>query len=166
MVPLTSLWLPIVLAAVLVFVASSVIHMMLTYHRTDYAKVPREDQVLEALRPFALPPGDYFAPHAGSPEGMRSPDFVERMRRGPVLLLTVLPSGPPQMGGQLAQWFVYCLVVSVFAAYVTSRALPPGAAYLDVSQLASTTAFVGYALAMWQNTIWYKRRWTSTLRST
>ena len=69
--------------------------------------------------------------------------------------MTVLPPGPPAMGGQLAQWFVYCLVVSLFAGYVASRALGPGAAYLDVSQFASTTAFCGYGLALWQNTIWY-----------
>ena len=41
MVPLTDLWLPILLSAILVFVASSVMHMLLTYHRSDYRQTPR-----------------------------------------------------------------------------------------------------------------------------
>jgi hypothetical protein len=97
---------------------------------------------------------------------MRSPEYQDKLKRGPVAIMTVLPNGPGNMGAQLMQWFVYCVVVSLFAAYVASRALPPGAAYLEVSQMASTTAFVGYGLALWQNTIWYRRRWTTTMKST
>ena len=41
MVPLTSLLLPIVLAAVLVFLVSSVIHMVLPYHRSVSPQYPR-----------------------------------------------------------------------------------------------------------------------------
>jgi len=33
MVPLTSLWAPILLSAVIVFVASSIMHMVLPFHR-------------------------------------------------------------------------------------------------------------------------------------
>ena len=50
MVPLMSLWIPIVLSAVIVFVASSAIHMILTYHKGDFGQVPSEDGVREALR--------------------------------------------------------------------------------------------------------------------
>lgn len=165
MIPLTSLWLPILLSAVFVFVASSVIHMVLTYHRGDHRRLPAEDQVMAALRPFQIPPGDYFMPHAPGPSATKSPAFVEKMTKGPVALLTMLPSGPFQMGPQLAQWFGYCLVVSLFAGYLASRALGPGAQYLDVSQIASTAAFMGYGLALWQNSIWYRRSWATTLRS-
>jgi hypothetical protein len=165
MVSLISLWLPILLAAVLVFVASSVIHMVLPLHRNDLRKVPKEDAVMDALRRFQIPPGDYAMPHAASPAETKKPDFVERMRKGPAVLMTVMPAGPPSMGKQLALWFLYTLLVSVFAAYVAGRALQPGAPYLAVFRFAGTTAFAGYSLALLQNSIWYARNWGMTLRS-
>jgi hypothetical protein len=54
----------------------------------------------------------------------------------------------------------------VFAAYLASRALPPGAPYLEVFRFAGCTAFVGYTLALWQMTIWYRRALGTTIRST
>lgn len=69
------------------------------------------------------------------------------------------------MGGSLAQWFGYCIVVGVFAGYVASRALAPGAHYLEVFRFVGTVAFVGYGLALMQNSIWYKRNWGATLKS-
>ncbi len=166
MVPVTSLWLPIVLSAVIVFVLSSVIHMFLTYHRSDIAKVPSEDEARAALGPLNIPPGEYMIPHAGSPAGMRDPAFQEKLKQGPVAFLTVLPSGPPAMSQNLLQWFVYCLVVGVFAAYVAGRALTPGVEYLAVFRFAGVTAFLGYTLALWQNSIWWKRSWSTTLKHT
>jgi hypothetical protein len=166
MVPLMSLWMPILLSAVIVFVASSIIHMVLPYHRSDYGKLSAEDAVMEALRKYSIPPGDYMVPRAASPKSMKDPAFLEKIKKGPVILMTVMKSGAFSMGGQLAQWFLYCVVVSVFSAYITGRALPSGTDYLPVSQFASTTAFIGYALALWQNTIWYKKAWTTTLKST
>ena len=165
MVPLTDLWLPILLSAVAVFIASSIIHTALPHHKSDYGKVPGEDAVMLALRKFEIPPGDYMLPNPGDMSNAKSPAFLDKITKGPVILMTVMKNGPFQMGGQLAQWFVYCLVVSLFAGYITSRALGSGAPYLRVSQIASATAFAAYALALWQNTIWYKRNWTTTLKS-
>lgn len=166
MVPVSSLWMPIVLGAVLVFVVSSIIHMVLPYHRSDYGKVPTEDDVMEALRRFKIPPGDYMVPRPGTSATMRSPEFQERMKKGPVLMMTVMESGIPAMGKQLAMWFAYSILVGVFAAYIAGRALAPGAAYLDVFRFAGTTAFAAYSLGLWQNSIWYKRSWSTTLKST
>ena len=42
MVSLADLWLPILLSAVLVFVASSLIHMVLGWHRHDFKGSSRE----------------------------------------------------------------------------------------------------------------------------
>jgi hypothetical protein len=165
MVPLMSLGLPILLSAVIVFLASFVLHMLLPLHRNDLRKVPHEDEILDALRRFNVPPGDYAAPHAASPAAMKDPAFVERMAKGPILLMTVAPGQPPSMAGNLVQWFVYSLVVSVFAAYVAGRALGPGESYLEVFRFAGTTAFLGYALALAQHSIWYKRNWATTLKS-
>jgi hypothetical protein len=96
---------------------------------------------------------------------MKDPEFVEKMTRGPVALITVMQSGPPSMGKNLIQWFIYCVIVSVIAAYVAGRALAPGAAYLEVFRFAGCTAFVAYAVALWQNSIWYRRKWSTTIKS-
>jgi hypothetical protein len=166
MVPIMSLWVPILLSAVFVFVASSIIHTVLRYHRSDFGKVPREDEVMDALGGFSIPPGDYIIPHAGSMKEMGEPEFMEKANRGPVAFMTVLPNGPIKMGKSLTQWFVYTVVVGAIAAYVTGRALGPGAEYLAVYRFAGTTAFVGYAVGLWQNSIWLKHSWTMTLKST
>jgi hypothetical protein len=163
--PLVSLWLPILVGAALVFVVSSVIHMVLPYHRNDFAGVPNEDQVAAALRPFAIPPGDYMLPKPAGPKDMKSPAFQEKLSKGPVVAMTVFPSGPFTMGKSLALWFVYCVVVGIFAAYVASRTLDPGAAYLAVFRITGTVAFVGYGLALFQGAIWLGRRWSTTLKS-
>jgi hypothetical protein len=164
MVPLTSLVLPILLSAVLVFVASSILHMVLPLHRNDLRRLPHEDEILDALRRYDIPPGDYAAPHAGSPAAMKDPAFVERMRKGPLVLVTLARGQEPSLAGNLAQWFVYTVVVSLFAAYLSGRALGPGAEYLSVFRFASTTAFIGYSLAVAQHSIWYRRSWTTTLK--
>jgi hypothetical protein len=166
MVPLVALWLPILLSAVLVFVLSTLIHTVLGYHANDFSRLPAEDRVMEALREAGVPPGEYAMPHASSMKEMNDPAYVEKAKRGPVALLTVAPSGPPTMGKSLAIWFVFSLVVGIFAAYVTGRALPPGAEYKAVFRFVGTVAFIGYALALWQNTIWYHRKWSTTLKNT
>jgi len=164
MVPVLSLWMPILLSAVLVFVVSSIIHMVLTYHRADIRKLPSQDEAMEALRKLNIPPGDYMMPYASSTQEMKSADFVEKRKKGPVAFMTVMPSGAPAMGGSLLQWFVYSLVVGAFAAYVAGRALGPGADYRAVFRFAGCTAFVGYSLALVQNSIWMKRAWGATFR--
>ncbi len=166
MVSLPHLVLPILLSAVIVFAASFVIHMLLPYHRKDFGKIPDEDKVMEALRKFSLSPGDYMFPCAQNPKEMKSPEFIDKMTKGPAGVLTVFRSGPPAMGKQFVGWFIYCLVVGVFAAYITGRALGPGEKYLAVFRFAGCTAFIGYSLALWQNAIWYKKSWKTTLIST
>jgi hypothetical protein len=166
MVGIFALWLPILVSAVLVFVASSVIHMFLPYHRKDMGPVPNEDEVMEAMRGFGIPPGDYVLPHAGSPEVMKSEAYQEKARRGPVVFMTVVSEGDPfKMGAQLTQWFVYCLIVGVFAAYIAGRAVPAGGEYLSVFRFAGCTAFAGYGLAHIQRSIWYSQAWSTTFKN-
>jgi hypothetical protein len=166
MTGLSALWLPILLSAVSVFVASSIIHMTSPWHKSDYPKVPDEDRLMDALRPLAIPPGDYMVPRASSAQEMRTPEFAERIKKGPVLIMTVMPTGPFNMGRNLLLWFIYCLVVGVFAAYVAGRAMQPGAPYLAVFRFAGATAFVGYSVALWQMSIWYRRAWSTTIKAT
>ncbi len=166
MTPLSALWLPILLSAVFVFVASSVIHMAPLWHKTDYPKVPREDEVMDALRPFAIPPGDYMVPRCSSGAEMKSPEFAEKMAKGPVMIATVMPNGKMSMGRNLALWFVYLVVVEVFAAYVAGRAVPPGAPFRRAFRFTGAVSFIGYVLALWQIAIWYRRAWSTTIKDT
>ena len=66
MVSIVSLWLPILISAVVVFIISSILHMVFTYHNSDFKKIPSEDQVMDDLRKYNIPPGDYMIPNAGS----------------------------------------------------------------------------------------------------
>ena len=164
MVSLVDLWLPILLSAVLVFVASSVIHMALRWHSKDFTRFAAEDAVMDALRPFNLPPGDYVAPLPESMAHMSSAEFKAKMARGPRFALTVLSD--TSMPRNLAKWFVYSIVIAAFAAYVASLTLPAGAAYMTVFRVTSVVSFAGYALALWQSWIWYSRGFGYTLRTT
>lgn len=166
MISIAALWMPIIVAAVLVFIASSIIHMAPLWHRSEFPKAPNEDRILDALRPFSIPPGDYMLPRASDMKDMKSPEFTEKMKRGPVVIMTVLPNGPPSMGKNLTLWFIYAVAVGIFAAYITGLTLAPGTGYLTVFRIASATAFIGYAVALWQMSIWYHRAWSTTLKLT
>jgi len=166
MITIAALWMPILAAAVIVFIASSIIHMAPLWHRNECPQVPDQDKVMDALRPFAIPPGDYLLPRAQDMKAMGSPEFIEKVKRGPVMILTVLPNVPFTMGKHLVQWFIYVLIVGVFAAYVAGRTLAPGTDYLAVFRIAGATAFIGYAVALWQMSIWYKRGWSMTIKAT
>jgi hypothetical protein len=166
MVPIYALWLPILLAAVIVFAVSSAIHMASPWHKNDYSKIPDERRFMDALRSLATPPGDYMVPRPASTQEMRTPEFLERMKQGPVMIITVCPNGMMSMGRSLGGWFLYCCAVGLFAAYVAGSALPPSAQYPQVFRLVATTAFVGYALALWPMSIWYRRAWSTTIKST
>jgi hypothetical protein len=164
MVSIISLWLPILLSAVAVFVASSVIHMFLPWHNADFGKLPEEDKVMAALRPFALPLGEYVMPQACNHAERREQSFKDKVNAGPVAFITVMPSDYG-MGKSLILWFLYCLGMGVFAAYIAGRALAPGAESLEVFRFVGAAAFGGYALALMQNSIWFHRAWSSTFRS-
>jgi len=166
MTALTALWLPILLSAVIVFVVSSVIHMASPWHKSDYPKIPNEDRVRDALRPLAIPPGDYMVPRPSTRQEMTSPEFAAKVKQGPNLIVTVLPNGPWSMGRNLTLWFLYAAAVGVLAAYLAGRALPPGTEYLHVFRFVSVTAFIGYAVALWQMSIWYRRAWSTTIKAT
>ena len=165
MTGLTQLWLPIVLSAVAVFLLSSLVHMVLPWHKGDYRAVPDEGRVMDALRPFAIPPGDYMIPRPSGPQEMKSSQYMEKLQRGPVLIATVLPNGQWSMGKGMTQWFVYLLVVGLFAGYIASRALAPGAPYLEVFRFVGAAAFLAYAGAEWPRSIWYHRAWNITVRN-
>jgi len=164
MVPLSSLWLPILLASVFVFLASWVLHMLLTYHRADYRQLPREGETLAELRKSSLSPGHYMFPFCADHKEMGKPEMLEKYQSGPVGTLTIFPSGIPQMGKYLGLWFVFTLLVSFFAGYLASRTLGPGAHYLAVFRVVGATAFMAYSLGQMPDSIWRGQPWGNTFR--
>jgi len=163
MVSLAALWLPILLSAVIVFIASSIMHMLLPYHQSDYSQLPDEDKVRDTLRPANLKPGLYVIPYCTHKE-MKSPALMEKYKQGPVGFLTIVPNGPPNMPKFLIQWFVFCLLVGFFVAYLTAHTVLAGAHYLVVFRVVGTAAFLSYGLGNLSNGIWKGQRWSSTIK--
>jgi hypothetical protein len=160
---LTALWMPIVLSAIFVFIASSIMHMFLPYHRGDYRALPDEQKTLEALRGMGLTKGLYVFPYSSHKE-MKSPTMVEKYKLGPVGMMTVLASEPPPMPKFLGLWFVFCLLMGIFVAYVTAHTVPVGAEYLAVFRVAGTVAFMGYGLGKLSDAIWRGQTWSMTIK--
>jgi hypothetical protein len=84
------------LSAIIVFVASSIMHMLLPYHRGDYQRLHDEDWLLAALCAAGLKRGLYISPF-GTHKEMKSPALMEKCKQGPVGMMTVFPSGPSVM---------------------------------------------------------------------
>ena len=160
-----SLWLPVIVSAVVVFVASSILHMVLKYHKADYKALPGEDPVREALGKANPAPGVYVTPHCADMKQMKEPAFKEKYEKGPVALLTVFPKGLPQMPKLLSLWFGFCLLVNFVAAYVARHTLQPGADGLEVMRITGTVAFAGYAVSHLSDSIWKGQPWSNTLRA-
>ena len=163
MVSLTALWLPVLLSAVVVFVASFIMHMVLPYHRGDYKQLPDEDKLLAALRAAGVNRGLYMFPYC-THKDMKSPATVEKQKLGPVGTITVLPTGPVKLPKYLAMWFVYCLLISIFVAYLTGRTVFSGAPWLAVLRVAGTAAFLAYGVGQLSNGIWAGQPWGATMK--
>jgi hypothetical protein len=160
---LAALWLPIVLSAVIVFVASSILHMVLKYHQSDCSTLPDEDKLLGTLRAAGVKPGYYIFPYTTHKE-MNSPAMMEKFKQGPIGILTVRPNGPPAMGKYLGSWFAYCLVIGFFTAYVTWHTVAQGAHYPVVFRVAGAAAFMAYGIGPLANSIWKGQPWGMTIK--
>lgn len=161
MVSLASLWLPILLAAVFVFVASSLIHMVFKWHNADYRKFPNEDEVRAAVGKGAATPGQYSIPHCLGPKEMQDPAIQKRFAEGPVAMVWVLPNGLPNMGKMLGLWFALNLLVALLIGYVAAVTLAPGAAPLQVLRVTASIGFLAYAAGSISDAIWYGRPWAA-----
>lgn len=163
MVTLDMLWLPILVSAVVVFFASFLAWVVLPHHASDWKKLPDEEAVRRAIGKDAAP-GQYVLPHAADSAAMRSEEYLKKCEEGPVGIVTLRAPGRPAMGKPMAMSFVYYLVVSTAAAYVTGRALDVGADYLSVFRFAGTTAMLAYSGSFFQAAIWFGRPWGPTLK--
>jgi hypothetical protein len=163
MVALTALWLPILLSAVIVFIASSIMNTVLPYHRGDYRQLPDEGKLLAVLRGAGLTRGLYIFPFCTQKE-MKTPAMQEKYKQGPVGMMTVFPNGPVVLPKFLGQWLGYCLIVAFFVAYLTGHTVAPGTPYLAVFRVAGTVAFMAYGLGQLSNAIWKGQTWSMTIK--
>jgi len=166
MITPTALLLPSLVSAVLVFLVSSIIHMFTKWHANDFSRIPNEEAVLDALRPFKLAPGAYAAPRPKDMKDMGSPEFKAKSTRGPVVMMTVMPNGQTGMGQQLVLWFVYSALVAFFSGYITSKAAGMATDTRLVFKFVAIIAFGAYSIGLWQMAIWYRRSWVVTMKST
>jgi hypothetical protein len=160
MVSLGSLWLPILLSAVFVFIASAIIHMVLKYHNRDFTRLPNEDAVRAAMRGSS--PAQYIIPYCSEMKAMETPEMKQKYTEGPVAVLNVMPTGVPSMGKSLTQWFIFSLVVSFFIGYVAVHAIPTGSPYLHVFRIVGAVGFLAYAASQVQQSIWWGKPWKNT----
>jgi hypothetical protein len=160
---LSGLWLPILISAVLAFVASSLAWMVLPHHKREWKGLPDEAGTMAAIGKQSLPPGQYSFPFAADQKAKQEPAFQEKLKKGPAGYLVMLSPTAFNMGKTLGIWFVYLLVVSAFAGWVAGQALPAGAAYMSVFRVVAGVAFAAYALGRVQNSIWWGRPWSTTL---
>jgi hypothetical protein len=164
MLSVMQLWLPIILSAIAVFIASSVVHMVIKWHNSDYRKLPNEDEVRACLKSASGAPGMYFVPHMGDMKEMRKPENVQKFVDGPIALITIRPPGAPKMGPQLTQWFILGLFVSAIAGYLASKTVPADASFLAVCRPVSIVAFMAYGVGALINGIWWGKSWSSVVK--
>ena len=164
MISLVQLWLPIVLSAVLVFFASSVLNMILKFwHTPDYHGFSNEDEIGAAIRKGNPAPGMYALPYC-TPDAMKKPETQEKFKRGPVGMVALRQAGSMNIGASLGQWFGFCLLTSVACALLGVHVLSAGAPFAHVFHVIGLAAVLGYAFGPIPNAIWWAHPWGVALK--
>jgi hypothetical protein len=160
-----TLWLPVIVSAVVVFLVSWVLHMALKYHRADYRRLPDEAGVRAALGKAAPSPGLYMTPYCEDPKQANEPAHKELFVKGPVALLSVAPNGMPNMGKHLGLWFGLSLLVSFLTAYVARKTMTPATDTVLVLRVTAAVAFGCYGIGPIIDSIWKWQPWGNTIRA-
>ena len=160
---LTALWLPIIVSAVGVYAASSLIHMVFKWHNADYKKFPNEDDVRAAIRAGNTQGGgEYMLPYCASPNDAGKPEMQKKFQEGPIGLLMIQPPGAtPGIGKALGLWFAFNLATAMVIGYIAYKALLEPATFGQVARLTGGLAFLGYATGGIQYGIWMGKPWKS-----
>ncbi len=162
---LFSLWLPILLSAVVVFVISSLIHMAFNWHASDYNPLANEDAVRDAIRAGNPAPGRYVVPHCKGMKDMASEAMVKKYHEGPVGHFTLGPTGAPNMGKYLGLWFLWSLVIAVVAAFLAARLVPLDHVYArSAAKLVGAVTFIAHGFGTVTESIWMMRPWSSSAK--
>lgn len=164
MVSWSDLLVPSLVSAVLVFVASSLIHMVIQWHRADYKKLANEEEVRVALQHSNAEPGQYVLPHCRDSKEMASPAMQQKLEEGPNAILWLRPRGSVKLGPFLGKWILYSFLVSLVAGYVAKASLARGTDYLAVFQVVGAAAWLAYSWQSPADSIWKGKPWTETAR--
>jgi hypothetical protein len=162
---LLALWLPILLSAVVVFVISSLIHMVFKWHASEYHGFANEDAVRDAIRAGNPAPGHYVTPYSKDMKEMGSEAMVKKYSEGPVAHVMIAPSGPVNMGKYLGVWFLWSLAVAVVAAYLTARVY--GLDHTPVrgaAKLVGAVIFIAHGFGTVTESIWMARPWSTSAK--
>ena len=160
---LNDLWLPIIVSGVGVFIMSALVWTALPHHKKEFAAVPNEVAVMDAMRVGGITPGRYVTPFMGDRARMQTPEGQALLERGPIAYVTVQRPGMPNMGPMMLQSLLSATVISCFVAYLAWHALTPAATYLEVFRITGTATFMAYALGPISESIWFARPWKSQL---
>ena len=162
---LALIWLPTLVTAVLIFFASSLIHMVFKWHNSDYRKLGNEDDVRAVIRAAKPAPGQYVIPHCMDMKDMAGEAMLQKFREGPVALLTVRPSGTPNMGKSLGMWFVFCLAVAALAGCIAIGVIPVGKANgQSAGCLVGLISLLTYFGGSVQMAIWMGKPWSAVTK--
>lgn len=154
-VSIIDLWLPILGSLVVVFVASSLAHMVLPHHRKDWGKAPNEDALLEFVRANDIKSGQYMFPSCQNFNELKDPEVKKRYEAGPHGTLRVW-EGMPNFGRNLGLTSLLYIVISVFVAYLATMAIKgPNPDFILVFRFTGTAAVMAYCLGFVGNTIWF-----------
>ncbi len=164
MVALAELWMPILISTVAVFLASSIFHMVIPIHKSDYSRSPGEDKLCELLRGENIRPGNYMFPHCEDMKELQSDEMMSKFTQGPVGFMTILPSGPPAMGRNLFLWFLQAVLISVLVAYIAGIGLAVGTDFITVFRLTGTAAIMAYAMGALTDYIWKGQQFSVMLK--
>lgn len=165
MVMIPELWLSILLSAVLVWIASAIVWMVLPHHKKDWEGLPDEEAVRNALKAQNAGPGQYWVPWAQGSQAMKDPEVVGKYQEGPVGFLTLVTPKPISMGKPMVLSFVYYVIVTIGVAYITGRTLGPGSDYWAVFRVAGSVGWMACAAAIVPDAIWFGRPWSNTWMS-
>lgn len=158
-----TLWQPILASAVIAFVAGAAIWMVMPWHKSEWSKTADEEGVRRALQ--GLSPGLYNVPHCPDQAALKDPAMQQKFKDGPLAFITIVRSGLPSMGPKLVMMFGYNLLVAIVCAYFVSRTLAPDAEYLAIFRISGAVAFVAYGMAFVQDSIWFGRPWSATVKT-
>ncbi len=157
------LWLPILVSAAIVWIASAIVWMVMPWHKTDFKPTKDEEAVRGALK--GAEPGYYMVPYCMDPEEYKKPELQQKYIDGPVAYITVVPNGLAKMGMKMFLSFVFYIFVGILCAYFVSRVTSEADSYLQVFRVAGTAAFMAYGIGFIQDSVWFGKPWSITAKN-
>ena len=152
---LINLWLPVLLTAIALFIASSVCWTVLPHHENDFEKADSEDELMSSIRQLNLKPGKYMFPFMKHSEQSQQ-EMIDKYTAGPRGTLVLWDM--PNMGRNLGLTFVFFLLIAIVTAYIGWEALGADAGFLKVFQIIGALSVLVHCSSGQLNAIWFPRK--------